>query len=182
MYVCVMGINVASLKWNTLYQARKLSGHVCVCYGYQYYLFKMQCIVPSQDIERPCMCVLWISMLPLLTCNTLYLARKLRGHVCVCYGYQYYLFKMQCIVPSQDIERPCMCVLWVSMLPVLTCNTLYLARKLRGHVCVCYGYQCCLFLRLFYWIMEFFRRCVILLFTLVYSSASRKVTGNVFVC
>ena len=66
-------------------------------------------------------------------------------YVCVM-GINVASFKMQYIVPSQEIERLCMCVLWVSMLPLLKCNTLYQARKLSGYVCVYYGYQCCLFL------------------------------------
>ena len=49
------------------------------------------------------------------------------------------------------------------------------------YMCVM-GINVASFYDLSYWIMKQFRRCVIFWFTLVYSSLSRKVTGNVFVC
>ena len=39
--------------------------------------------VSSQESERSCICVLWVSL------PSLYQARKVRGHVFVCYGYRY---------------------------------------------------------------------------------------------
>jgi hypothetical protein len=55
-------------------------------------------------------------------------------YVCVI-GINVASFKMQYIAPRQEIERSCICVLG------------YQVRTLSGHVCVCYGYQCCLYLR-----------------------------------
>ena len=67
-------------------------------------------VVPNQESERSCFCILGVS---------LYQARKVSDHVLCVRGIA---------VPSQENERSCFCMLGVS---------LYQVRKVSDHVFVC---------------------------------------------
>ena len=107
--ICVLGVSLPSLYQarkvighvsvcqGYLYQGRKVSGHVSVCQGYHY----QACTKPGK----------WVVM-----------------YLCV-----------RCIVtkpvPSQESEWSCICVLGVSL------PSPYQAWKVSGHVSVCQGYR-----------------------------------------
>jgi len=59
-------------------------------------------------------------------------------------------------------------MLILSPMKYLLVNNVYLARKVSGHVFVCKGYEFCLFLRFFYWILKLSQQCGIFSFSFYY--------------